>query len=260
MVRGRRRDAQGDADRRAEPVVLRLVSDLKLSAFGCISLLVDGQRVYLWSGEIHPVSAPQPRPVARRAREDEGERLQRRLDLRRLGVSLAEAGRLRLLRRSRHGPLPRHRRRGRDLRDRPAGAVHQRRGRRRRLPRLADHQARTARTNNATYLSYTGRVPVAHRPDHRAPPAHERLGDGDPLPDRERVREQRHEPDGHPVHEAPVRRRCRCSACSARRARRCQRRRTLSRVDLPEPFRDTTTTSPPTSPARGSCSRPAAGA
>ena len=95
-------------------------------------------------GRVPLLPAAQPRPVARHLPEDEGGGLQRHLALLRLGLPLAGAGRLRLHRRARRRPAARHGPGGRPLRDRPPGPVHQRRGRLRRLPRLADHAGRAA--------------------------------------------------------------------------------------------------------------------
>ena len=86
------------------------------------SFMIDGHRVWLWSGRVPLLPAAQPRPLARPAREAQGERLQRRLAVLQLGLPLARAGRLRLHRRPRRRPAARHRRRGRALRDRPARA------------------------------------------------------------------------------------------------------------------------------------------
>ena len=77
------------------------------------SLMIDGKRTYIWSGEFHYLPAAQPGPVARRAAEDEGGRLQRRVDLLRLGLPLAQARRIRLHRRPRRRQAPRHRPAGR---------------------------------------------------------------------------------------------------------------------------------------------------
>ena len=49
--------------------------------FDRYSLILDGRRVFVWSGEFHPFRLPEPLAVARCPGEDEGRRLQRRLDL-----------------------------------------------------------------------------------------------------------------------------------------------------------------------------------
>ena len=71
------------------------------------SLMIDGQRTFVWSGEFHPFRLPSPSLWRDVLQKMKAQRLQRRLDLLRLGLPLADAGRLRLHRRARHGPAAR---------------------------------------------------------------------------------------------------------------------------------------------------------
>ena len=78
--------------------------------------------------------------------------------------------------------------RGRALRHRPTRPVHQRRGRRRRLPGLADHQGRHGAHQRRDLPALRRRVADRSRRDHRPAPVHRRRRHGRALPDRERVR------------------------------------------------------------------------
>ena len=141
---------------------------------------------------VPPVPAAQPEPVARRPAEDEGRGLHGGLDLLRLGLPLGQARRLRLQRRARHGQAARHRRSGRAVRDRPARPVHQRRGHRGWFPRVAHHAGRAGALRRPGLSRRRRRMVQPHRRDPGPASAHERHRVGDPVPDRERARLDRH--------------------------------------------------------------------
>ena len=101
------------------------------------SFLIDGKRTYLWSGEFHYFRLPNQdlwRDVLEKMKAAGFNAISLYFDW---GYHSPAPGRLRLHRRTRRRQTPRHRAPVRHLRHRSARPVHQCRGRRRRLPRLA---------------------------------------------------------------------------------------------------------------------------
>ncbi len=138
-------------------------------------------------GRVPLLPAAQPGSLARHPAEDEGGGLQRRVAVLRLGLPLPCARRVRLHWCTRCGQAVGHGQRPGHLCDRPAGSVHQRRGRRRRLPRLAVLASGQHPHLRPGVHEVQRRVADADRPHHQAPPADQRHRLGDRVPGGERV-------------------------------------------------------------------------
>jgi hypothetical protein len=168
------------------------------------SLTVDGKRVVVWSGEMHPFRLPESRALARRDPEDEGARLQRRVVLLRLGLSLAGAGRVRFFRRAQCRARARDRREegmyviartGPYVNAELSGGG---------FPGWMFRNRAEARTDDPAYLAAVDEWMTQIERHHRAPPGDDGRRQCDRLPDRERIGEggaEARAPDGPPGRE-----------------------------------------------------------
>ena len=167
------------------------------------SLMIDGQRIYVWSGEFHPFRLPSPslwRDVLQKLKAsgynavslyfDWGYHSARRgvydfTGVRDMDQVLALAQEVGLYVIARPGPY---------INAEADGGG---------FPGWLANVAGRARTRCRGLHGGNRRVAIADRRDPRPPPADQRCRHGHPVPDRERARVHRHQPAK--LHEAPAR-------------------------------------------------------
>ena len=177
--------------------------------FDKYSLMIDGQRTFVWSGEFHPFRLPSPglwRDVLQKMKAEGYTAVSIYFDW---GYHSPSPGVYDFTGVRDMDRLLDHRRRGRAVRDRPAGSLHQRRGHGGGFPGLAHHAGRPGALRRARLPRRHRRVAARDRRDHRPAPAHERHRLGDPVPDRERAGLDRHlaaQLPAAPVRQGPRRR------------------------------------------------------
>ncbi len=167
------------------------------------SLIVDGKRLVLWSGEMHP-SGCRARPCGATSCRRCAPSATTRSASTSPGTTTPRAGPLRLHRRPRSRPVPAHGHRDRSLRHPAPRPVHQRGDRRGRLPGLARrHEGHGPHLGPDVPLARR-RVADPGRLDRLQAPVHPGHGHGPALPDRERVRRPRHRARRPRLHVPPV--------------------------------------------------------
>ncbi len=156
-------------------------------------------------GRAAPLPAAEPIVVAGHAAEDACLRLQRRQCVRRLELPLPRSRAVRLHRCARPRPVPADGGRDRSVRDRAARPLHQRGGRRRWLPGLADRDRGHGPDLRPDVSAVRRRVADRRQRRRGEAAVHPGHGHGPAVPGRERVRRARRRADRARLHVVPVR-------------------------------------------------------